>query len=155
MARKIIRVANGTCSCPNQDQLGFKGSVKYYPNIQRVDSKIFPFIIFEKNEKGEDKKIFSFELKPFFGKSGITLEGERIINLPSGEKIFIGGPFKNRLAEKIRNNTYFSFDFRSMKGSLIVLLRSVHSNKNLLSAKIPIKTLESFLEVVEGKNEKT
>lgn len=151
MARKIIRVANGTDLKITQESLRLKKTAKYYLNVQRIGEKIFVFIIIEDVVDGKTS-YFSLEFKPPFGKNGITLDNSGILDLPSGEKIFTGDPSRNRLKEKIRNNTSVCFDFTSIKGFLIIYLKSLHSKKKLLTAKAPLKDIGSFLEV---ENEKT
>lgn len=149
MARKIIRNGLNGEVIPDQKTLSLKKTVKYYLNIQRAGEKIFPFVILEEEE---NRKYFSFEFKPPYGKSGILIDRKGIIDLFSIEKILIGNQLSNRVTEKIRNNTLICFDFLSIKGYLMIILKSKHSGKNLSSVKVPLKDIAPVLEV---NNEKT
>ncbi len=151
MARKIIR--NGLNGASNvkiakQEELKLKGSVEYCLNIQRAGARIFPFIILEDRDEGT---YFSFEFKPPFGRGGIFLSQNGVIDLFSVEKILIGNPLNNKISEKIRNHVLVSFDFTSIKGYLAIILKSKHSGKNLSSVKVPLKDIITILEVKNAK----
>lgn len=149
MTRKIIRNGlNGSISSIDQEKLSLKKSVKYYLNVQRAGGKVFPFVILEEEE---NNKYFSYEFKPPFNKGGIIIGRDGVIDLFSTEKILIGNQLKNRITEKIRNNTLIAFDFLSIKGYLMIILKSKHSGKNLSSIKIPLKDIAPLLEVNDEK----